>query len=62
MGKVISVALAFKDAFTNPSKKAMDNLNKLGKEVKNTGKQIEKAGSTISSAGSKLTKIGRAHV
>lgn len=56
MGKVISVALAFKDAFTNPSKKAMDNLNKLGKEVKNTGKQIEKAGSTISSAGSKLTK------
>lgn len=56
MGKVISVAMAFKDAFSNPSKKALDNLNKMGKQYQSTGKQIENAGKTITSAGGKLTK------
>lgn len=56
MGKVISVAMQFKDAFSNPSKKALDNLNKMGRQYQSTGKQIERAGKTITSAGSKLTK------
>lgn len=56
MGKVISVALAFKDCFSNPSKKALNNLNRMGNEIKRTGRQIQNAGKTITRTGSSLTK------
>lgn len=56
MGRVISVALQFKDAFTNPSKKTIESLRTMGREAQKSGKSIQSAGNTIASAGASLTK------
>lgn len=56
MGKVISVAMVYKDAFTNPCEKSMRAMEELAKKYKRTGRQISSAGKTITNAGSKLTK------
>lgn len=56
MGRVVSTCLQFIDAFSNPSKKAIDNMRKMGREAQAAGKQIQAAGRTIGNAGSALTK------
>ena len=56
MGRVISTALQFIDAFTKPSAQAIKSMKKLGKEIQNTGKMIQNAGKMISSTGSSMTK------
>lgn len=56
MGKVISVAMTFKDAFSKPSTQTIKQLKAMGKEAQATGKTIQNAGKTISKAGSSLTK------
>lgn len=56
MGKVISVAMTFKDAFSNPCKNTIRNLKTMGKEAQMTGQTIQKAGTGIAKAGSALTK------
>jgi len=56
VGRVISTALQFIDAFTKPSAQAIKSMKKLGKEIQNTGKMIQNAGKMISSTGSSMTK------
>lgn len=56
MGKVISVAMTFKDAFSNPCKNTIRNLKTMGREAQMTGRTITKAGTSIARAGSALTK------
>lgn len=56
MGKVISVAMTFKDAFSNPCKETVKNLKYMGKEAMATGKSIQNAGKSITKVGSSLTK------
>ena len=56
MGRVISVAMTFKDAFTGKSKKALESIEKMSRNVKKAGKSVQNAGKTIESAGSSMTK------
>ncbi|MCM1184437.1 MAG: phage tail tape measure protein [Roseburia sp.] len=56
MGRVISVALRFIDGFTNPSKEAIESMNRMGNEAIRAGKQLQRAGNMIASAGGALTK------
>lgn len=56
MGRVISTAIQFIDAFTKPSQEVIDSMRKMGKEAIAAGKQIKIAGKNISSVGSNLTK------
>lgn len=56
MARVISVAMTFVDSFSEPSKKTIANLNKMGQASVRAGRQIQKAGKTITNAGTGLTK------
>lgn len=56
MGRVISTCIQFIDAFSNPSKQTIANMQKMAKEAKAAGKSIQSAGNTIQNAGKSLTK------
>lgn len=55
-GRVISTVFQFVDNFTNPSKKVVENMNKMAREIKKGAGEIERAGKTIAGVGSDMTK------
>ena len=56
MGRVISTCLQFIDAFSNPSRQAIESMRRMSNEAKKAGKGIQSAGNVIQSAGKSMTK------
>lgn len=56
MGRVISTCLQFIDAFSNPSRQAIESMRRMSNEAKKAGKGIQSAGNAIQSAGKSMTK------
>ena len=54
MGRVISTCLQFIDAFSNPSRQAIDGMRRMSREAKKAGKEIQGAGNAIQGAGKGL--------
>lgn len=56
MGRVISTCLQFIDAFSNPSRQAIESMRRMSNEAKKAGKGIQSAGNAIQNAGKSMTK------
>lgn len=56
MGRVISTCLQFVDAFSNPSRQAIESMRRMSNEAKKAGKGIQSAGNAIQNAGKSLVQ------
>lgn len=56
MGRVISTCLQFIDAFSNPSRQAINSMRRMANEAKKAGKSIQGAGTVIQNAGKGLVR------
>lgn len=56
MGRVISTCLQFIDAFSSPSRQAINSMRRMANEAKKAGKSIQGAGNVIQNAGKGIVR------